>query len=367
MNEQDQTAPTADFTDDLPWLGVHALTEFVYCARAGLVAHAKGGPDAGDELEREPWTSLSYSPLYDFESLNRAIEAAQAKLVRWGLLAAVMAGGAVVSFFRLGIGWLVVAFAAYLSCVRVWECAVDLAQFLWVRRIAAAAEGVEPDPSKRANQPVNWWAMIRAGFDSVPYGEGFVLRSETLRLAGRPWRVLRRGSLRIPVFKKRHCSGAGGENLHDQHDVRIAAYCRLLQECEQAESPYGIVLFDDSYCGVAISVVTAEARFPLEAALDQARIAIASWGEEVAPAPPSPSCCNRCPTGRPRMYRAGETETLRRGIPLPVFGLKGRDGRIYHSACGDHFRWMAPHERAVEKELLELEALHAAPALGASS
>jgi hypothetical protein len=209
-----------------------------------------------------------------------------------------------------------------------------------------------PTPTKLEDQEVDWWTFIRAGYDSVPYNEGDGLRSETLCLAGRPWRVLRRGSVRIPVFKKRHSAKANGHTLYDQHYVRIAAYCRLIEEAERAESPYGIILFDDCYTGWAINAAADQRRIPLANALEGARGTIQTSLEGRKPKEAQESFCKGCPTGKPRAYRPGETETLRRGVPLPVYGVIGRDGRVYHSACGDHFEWLPPHERVREKGLV---------------
>jgi hypothetical protein len=335
-----------------PWLGVHALTEFVYCPRAGLVEHAKGSRDIGDEIQREPWASLSYSPPYDMAAIDDGIALAQKSLLVWGVCSTVLVSAAVASYFRLGIAWLLVALGAYLCSLQFLKCLLDLLLAIWVRWHVLNDRALEPDPTKLEDQEVDWWTFIRAGYDSVRYDEGDGLKSQTLCLAGRPWRVLRRGSVRIPVFKKRHSAKANGHTLHDQHYVRIAAYCRLIEEAERAESPYGIILFDDCYKGWAINAAAAERRIPLAHALEGARERIQTSLEGGKPDPMPASFCKGCPTGKPRAHRPGETETLRRGVPLPVFGAIGRDRRVYHSACGDHFRWLPPHERVREKWLV---------------
>ena len=84
----------------------------------------------------------------------------------------------------------------------------------------------------------------------------------------------------------------------------------------------------------------------------KARAVVRKSREEVSfPLAPRGSQCEHCPLGRPRVHRLGETEHATREEMLPVVPARGRDGRAYHSFCGDRFHWIPPHERAKEKEL----------------
>ena len=65
-----------------PWVGVHVLTEFMFCPRAGVIAFEEQRDDPGEDLDRAP--RLDYLP--DFEV--RLIEAALQKTCAgfWNLL-----------------------------------------------------------------------------------------------------------------------------------------------------------------------------------------------------------------------------------------------------------------------------------------
>jgi len=51
-------------------------------------------------------------------------------------------------------------------------------------------------------QSINWWGLIKAGFESIEMRGP--LRDPTLKLVGKPWRVLQFGSRRIPVIRKKN-------------------------------------------------------------------------------------------------------------------------------------------------------------------
>ena len=186
---------------------------------------------------------------------------------------------------------------------------------------------------------------MKAGFRSIKYQDA--LTDKDWMLSGRPWRVLRRGSLRIPVFRMLR----GEPKLYRQHYARMAAYCHLIEVCEGAESPYGIILFGHTYEGVAVpNSPTTRAAFHDE--LVKARAVVRKSREDVSfPLAPRGSQCEHCPLGGPVFIGLERRSTRRDEEMLPVFPARGRDGRAYHSFCGDRFHWIPPHERAKEKEL----------------
>jgi hypothetical protein len=287
--------------------------------------------------------------LYDVRAIDAQINRQSRRLLIWGVTAVLLSIAAYLSYFRIGLPWLLVALGAYLACWRLVTCLLNVAKLLWLRKLALTASGREADPKRSEDQPVNWWELLRAGFDpTTPTG---AFESPDLRLAGRPWRVLVRGSTQIPVFKKRHCTGPNGQRIRDQHYARIAGYCRLIEEAVGAQSPYGIVLFDDCYEGIAINASKVGATELLIESLVDARTVIQNSHGNIAPDPAPPTTCANCPVGRPRVHRPGQTETLRCGVPLPVFAARGADRRRYHSACGDRFSWLPPHQRVKEKGL----------------
>src|SRR5208283_5262191 len=123
------------------------------------------------------------------------------------------------------VGLAIVAWKA----IPVFEKALRLA---WRQRLCLTAQPREPDPESTEIQRVNWWELLHANFTSIPYKDN--LFDEKWKIRGRPKRILRRGSQRIPVFFKR----PGDVDIRQQHKVRMAAYCHLLEECEPMESPY---------------------------------------------------------------------------------------------------------------------------------
>src|SRR5947209_1200704 len=89
-----------------PWLGVHVLTEFVFCPRAGLIELEKETRDEGDESQREPWANLSYVPLYDLSEIDERIQKGLRR-IRWLLFAAaLLIPLSIVAYFHFGVWWL---------------------------------------------------------------------------------------------------------------------------------------------------------------------------------------------------------------------------------------------------------------------
>ena len=337
------TDPTSG--DSTPWLGVHVLTEFIFCPRAGLIAFEAQHDDPGQDELFGP--SLDYLPDYAAAIIEEALQQTWRKI--WRLL--ICAPPAVV--FLAGIGWL---FGWWLTVMGV-AFAVPLLKWLWRqcrvvailgRRLKLARRTVpcEPDPGLKKIESVNWWALLNAGFTAVDYEDPY--QDEDWKLAGKPWRVLHKGSLRIPVFRKRR----GKPELYPQHFVRMAAYCRLIAMCEGTEPPYAVVLFGDGYNGVAVPNDPG-VHEALESRLDETRRLIqAVQSENLQPAPPNKSICHQCHLGCPRVHRSGHTDTVFSGSVIEPYRTRANDNRIYHSICGDRFRWVPPHDRAAEKELI---------------
>ena len=187
---------------------------------------------------------------------------------------------------------------------------------------------------------MNWWSLLKCGFEPHEYFDPH--EDLSWRLSGHPWRVLHKGSLRIPVFRKRR----GDRGLHQQHLARMAAYCHLIETAEGHAAPYGIILFGSDYDGVTVPNTEAN-RHVLRTGLLEARQVI----ESNQPAAPPSSWCQRCPNGWPKVYRRRKTDTRLGGQEWPPVLTRGVDGRKYHSACGDRFGDVPRHERAKEKGL----------------
>jgi hypothetical protein len=140
------------------------------------------------------------------------------------------------------------------------------------------------------------------------------------------------------------------ETLYRQHFARIAAYCHLIERCTGYRSPYGVILFGTTYKGVALRNSPA-ARKAFHDGLLAARQVARDSRRGIEPKRPHENLCLHCPVGRPVEYRPGLTETVSAGGVLPVRGAVGPENKLYHSRCGDRFRWLPPHERVLQLPL----------------
>ena len=332
-----------DSCEQRPWLRVHEIAEFAFCPRAGMLARLQANADTEqDDNDQSP--RLGYLPGFEVAELRQSLDRVSNEIVESLWLIGCQVVLVVVLHYLVGsvFGLLAIASLPY-SVGRLLRQIRDVVRLLRCLRLAQHSRADEPPLPLDGTVPVYWWSLLSAGFTPVEYEEAH--RHERLAVAGRPWRVLHRGSLRIPVFRKRF----GERELHDQHYTRIAAYCCLVEECELAEAPYGIVLFGDGYHGVAVPALP-RYRQQFEATLEAARGHVERCGDRAAmrviDAPP-PSRCTGCPWGSPEVCTP-EDVTRNNTLPESERGLitLGLDGQRYASPCGDLFRWVPPHEKA---------------------
>ena len=321
-----------------PWIGVHVLTEFMYCPRAGLIAHE----DSEKQPPMDTWLGkLNYLPRWSLAEINRrlriSIQKATAQLVLLGVLVGMLLLRP--EFFPFSRSIFVLTAVAVAFCGWMFLRSFrDIWILLSRRLLATSTSPREPNTDLHQPQPVSWWSLANAGFESVKYPDN--LCDERLRLSGRPWRVLRKGSLRIPVFLMR-----GNGRLRKQHFARVAAYCHLLATCEGAQSPYGVVIYAGTYEGLAVPN-SPSARKAFHDGLVRARCILAQVAKGHEPyAPSSGAACLECPLGKPFVHRK------RWFVRSRVHSKRGADSRLYHSQCGDRFRWVPRHEKAIRKRL----------------
>jgi hypothetical protein len=113
------------------------------------------------------------------------------------------------------------------------------------------------------------------------------------------------------------------KTVQRQHQIRMAAYCHLVEVCEGAESPYGIVLFGDSYQGMAIPN-NSQNRKALHEELQKARQTIQAVKGNKEPLPPrNDQICRGCPLGEPVPESQG-VAFIRQTHSLPVLVVIGR-------------------------------------------
>ncbi len=321
-------------------IGVHVLTEFLYCLRAGLAQFEEDRVDERDgQIPR-----LDYLPEYEIQK----IIAKRARLLwRVYALLCLLAGFSVVTGL---LGWLVhpvfllswlagtVLLSLLLVRYSIWTVRLTLRLNAFYR-----AQRGAPPADLQSDTVVNWWSVLKDGFDCLP---GRTTTDRLLGIRGRSYYVLRRGSLAIPVFMY----NGKAKKVRYQDRARIAAYCHLLGVNELADSPYGLMLWAGSDTAVAIPNNAAAQRI-LREALDRARQSI-RLSVETGSDPPPPeneSRCNDCPIGKPRRYDPRRPPHLRHGEPLrPQLCGNGRE-KTYHCLCGDRFEWTPPHQIARER------------------
>jgi len=214
-----------------------------------------------------------------------------------------------------------------------------LLSLLAEKHVANKAHCAEPDVNSLELQNVTWWGLLNLGFESVASNQA--MQDSDWKVSGKPWRVLRRGSLRIPAFRTKSNAALPSQ----QSIAKIMAYCHLLETQEGFDSPYGIVLMGDSYRGFA---VPNRGTFPriFHNALRELRKVVARvelQGSEPSP-PPEKRKCSDCPWGKPRLVKLQKPATKNGHVLKPHILQKWRER--YHCDCGDRFRWKPPHDES---------------------
>ena len=226
-------------------------------------------------------------------------------------------------------------------------CILDLAIR---RRAAIRAQARAPEPNITRTQRVNWWSMLKAGFEPIIYERPF--QHGELPLEGSPWRVLQRAGLRIPVIKSgSHKLGDKKGELYPKHQIRLAAYALLLEAAGHLDAPYGLVFPVDSPHGLAFPI-TRELRercarllFELEGKLAQ------SQHENIQPQPPeNRNRCASCDYGKPTPTTARQVASARKSGQQVVV-LQHRSGELYRCECADRFGSAPPHRLTLNKGL----------------
>jgi len=318
-------------TENDPDLGVHVVTEYMFCERAGVIAHESKFKDNGQEIRP---VRLGYIPRYDEREIEKKLGLVFMWLL-WGVGASVL-GIVVCGVLALTVWPLTVLGCWLLLLLTIAGVTYGLViTFQLTSRLSKArgAKPKEPTFNGAGEVPVDWWQLLAAGYEAQLWPDQLSLPE--WKLHGSPWRVLVRGETYIPVFlwhsKKR--------KLHKQHFARMAAYCELLRIAAWGNSPYGVILFSGSTDGIAIpnTEVSRDALADGVRGMRQLLRLIATGPLFANPA--KESFCFDCPYAYLKPY---SEIPEREGDPKPTLVGTGKSKR--HSTCGDRFRWTPPRQ-----------------------
>lgn len=331
-----QTAPPESKT---LVLGVHALTEFMFCESAGLVAYETKKPESVDDPGGTP---LDYSPMYDYRAICRQLNRLSDRF--WGWIFVGVAILIITPVFMHLVSRLF-AFSGAIALASIgipaWRLLTLIVTLSDRKKEADDATGKKPDVDSLEDETIGWWELHREGFAAATYEEGLVDREAGMMASLS--KILRYSDMVIPVFF------INGEEIKLQHRVRMAAYCHLIEHGEQARSPYGVLVEKGTHTAHVVKT-TKRVKATLAKAMDEAREVIRKNAQGYPPARPEHAGkCTNCPIGRPRSYQPGTTELVLKDRVVPVYVL-GRIGRrtVYHSQCGDRFGWKPPHKRVAQ-------------------
>ncbi len=325
------------FTPRRRTIGVHALSEFVFCPRAGVLSIESQRDDDGEE---DVSLGPKLSGFFDYDARVFA-DRSTAEWSRWKQWLTFLAPCALLVWVAWKMASPFSAVVVSLPALYVLLRLLDVTIALFILRKhqnefkAAAVRNVEMNPSQIGS--VNWWTLRKAGFDCVRSLDAYV--DEELK--GRPWRLLVKDTQwRIPVIRKHR----GERTCGPQHVVRAAAYCRLVETCEGGRAPFAILLFADSYEAIVIPN-SPNAQTMLDRSLREMDDVLTAFERtRLQPAAPTDQRCKGCHWGQPTSFR---NETVLNGVPVAPIRIEGVGSSNYHSCCGDRFQWVAPHEKTI--------------------
>lgn len=312
---------------------MHVLSELVFCPRAAVLALETGNADHGDD---DPPLGPRLDGCYDYSEalFAEALEADWGELRRWlTLLApAFLLPFAAWRFHSIAAAF-VCALPALLLLAKLWDALRVLRTHLKAHAAYRAAPQAAVSLTPDSITPVNWWTLRKAGFDCLKPQDAYADE----QLIGKPWRLLVKDTMwRIPVIRKHR----GEKVCRQQHIVRAAAYCRLIETCEGGRAPFAVLMFAGSDDCLIVPNHDAS-RAELEQALRQLTefLRIQNGGRYI-PAEPSDNRCSGCHWGRPIPLR--EAVVLNQ-VTVPPIRIEGIRKGSFHCACGDRFNFVPRH------------------------
>jgi len=350
-----------------PWIGVHTLSEFAFCPRAGICSHDNSGSDDGEEVCDRP--GFYHLPIFfDNELRLQQAELLSSLKIGMGFGLALVVASTITGFFLHPIFYIAAVVAGIASLVAAVTIDARIKQIRALLKEWKKANSELPGAEITEPTAVYWPNFFVVGYDRDPPTD--VMENEDWRLRGKPWRVLRRGKLVIPVFLRNvvpenESRSTDTPPLYNQHFVRIAAYCHLLELSTGLNVPYGVILTRGELTGVAIPN-TEETRERLDFMLGEARRTMRDLADQshIYPLKDEGKCVG-CPHGRPvpphvKFLGRKTGENAKPGeIGIHTASTRPKDRkqqhspRRFHSHCGDRFVWLPPHQVTIAMELEE--------------
>lgn len=331
-------------------LSIYVLSQTRFCPRAGLLTRElikyKLMTDNADDVQEDRSPRLDWLPDYDDALIREQIDERVSVLTQVAPYAIVysLAWFFIVYFYR-GIG-LVLAAPIVVFAFWLWDRLQKIREL--ERRIKAfdrASNNLKISDLGKEEQTVNWWSLRKAGF-SVSSPEDPNVYKEW-KLGGRPFLVLTYQGMRIPVLRKHR----GREGVFPNNRAAIVGYCHLLEKCEGAQSPFGVMMFADTYEVVIVPNNHAN-QLLFEEGLLQTREILRQIELGMAVGEPTRNQCRGCPLGKPRKYEPGKSDKHIGVLPGSLTVASKRNSKQqYHCVCGDRFGWLPPHENAVAMDL----------------
>lgn len=339
-------------TIDYELINVHALGKFEFCKRAGVIAIESSQSDEEDDWERTP--RLDYLPLFAVALLDERLKESTSELkqARWPLLATALVTLLIGRFISFTFAMFLIPVVLVLGRKTLLHFHDMREVYRMLRAKRNATESHLEDPNAGVRH-IDWWNLMKAEeFSSVvPRGRKV---SETLKLTGKPAGIATYRGKRIPVVLHHRELG----KAKPYHLVRLAAYAMLIEEDlkdvganqKDIEVPWGIILNPRTMTGLAVPI-TDEARSHTKKRLAEFRTELQQVQNGTDPIAPDARFCEECPYGRPQIGPEGMVRKMLDGVKLPGSANRPKNANRYHSPCGDRFKWVPPHQRAIELRL----------------
>jgi hypothetical protein len=309
-----------------PWVSAALVARMAFCRRAGIIYHEAQRND--DEEMSRAVHGLRYT-FYNFSEIRQAINRTIIILLPIALLTTIyffirthpsfinrFVDPKAIGDTRFFFGTLSLIGMVFLLIYGLY-----LLMLFWTYLQARTSAPRAPAPNSSEPQPINWWGMLNAGFQ--PIAPRDMYKDKQWHLIGRPWRILARGNLYIPVFRRRtgfrFSNGPDRRKLSPQHYAKMAAYCHLIERSEPGvSSPYGIILSGKTAQGVTVPYRGSE-KGTLRKNVFDARTTLSGLGTGSIPTiPTNLEQCKMCPHSRKN----------------PLTGA---------SLCGIRFGWIPPN------------------------